>query len=103
MITQATLYGFMKLCDDFDLLTIDEPPTEQARAEFTGFDHRTDRIEGVEPAELRVIMGRSTGLPLYNEGRMAGFIRTAHEQDASLSAYVLFENLACKATAVLAV
>ena len=34
---------------------------------------------------------------------MAGFIRTAHEQDASLSASVLLENLACKATAVLAV
>ena len=103
LVTQAALYGLMKLCDDFDLLTIDEQMAERARAELTAFDHRMDRITGVEPAELKAIMDRSSGLPLYNGGRVVGFMRTAHEQDASLSAHVLFENLAAKATAVLAV
>ena len=103
MITQAALYGLMKLCDDFDLLTIDEQLADRAKAELTGFDHRPDRITGVPPAELGAIMDRSSGLPLYDEGRVAGFIRTVHEQDASLSAHVLLENLSCKATAVLAV
>ncbi len=103
LVTQAALYGLMKLCDDFDLLTIDQRLAERARVELTAFDHRIDRITGVEPAELGEIMDRSSGLPLYDGGRVAGFMRTAHEQDASLSAHVLFENLAAKATAVLAV
>lgn len=48
-------------------------------------------------------MERESGLRLYHEDRVAGFIRTAHEQDAALAASVLLENLASKATAVLAV
>ena len=103
MVTQASLYGLMKLCDDFDLLTIDEQLAERARAEITGFDHRLDRIVGVEPTELEAIVDRGGGIPIYDEGRVAGFIRDAHQQDASLSAHVLLENLACKATAALAV
>lgn len=103
MITQAAIYGLMKLCDDFDLLAIDEELAEQARAELVGFDHRADRIVGVGTAELKAVLGGGIGLPLHHGGRVAGFIRTAHEQDASLSASVLLENLVCKATAVLAV
>ena len=103
MITQAALYGLMKLCDDFDLLTIDEELADVARADLVGFDHRRDRIVGVDSSELKRIIDRGDGLALYHEGRVAGFIRTAHHQDASLSASVLLENLVCKATAVLAV
>ena len=103
IVTQAALYGLMKLCDDFDLLTIDEQLAEQARAEITDFGHRTDRITGVGEADLKTILERGAGLPLYHRGRVAGFIRTVHEQDASLAASVLLENLVCKATGVLAV
>ena len=103
IVTQAALYGLMKLCDDFDLLTIDERLAEQAAADLESFDHRKDRITGVTPAEIEAVSEGGDGLRLYHEGRAAGFIRTAHHQDASLSASVLLENLACKATAVLAV
>lgn len=103
MIPQAVIYGLMKLCDDFDLLTIDEELADQARADLVDFDHRVDRIVGVGASELQSILEGGSGLPLHHEGRVAGFIRTAHEQDASLSASVLLENLVCKATAVLAV
>ncbi len=103
MITQAAMYGLMKLCDDFDLLTIDEDLAEQARLELIEFDHRRDRIVGAGPAELKKLLDGGSGLPLYHGARVAGFIRTAHEQDPSLAASVLLENLACKATAALAV
>jgi len=103
MITQAALYGLMKLCDDFDLLTITESLAEQARAELTDFDHRLDQITGVSDGDLAAVVDGNEGLPLFHDGEMAGFIRTVHERDASLDAHVLFENLACKATAVLAV
>ncbi len=103
MITQAALYGLMKLCDDFDLLMISEALAEQARSELTGFEHRRDQITGATTDELTRFIDDNDGFELYHEGVVAGFIRSVHEQDASLEAHVLFENLACKATAVLAV
>ena len=102
-VAQAALYGLMKLCDDFDLLTIDEQLAEEASADLTFFDHRPDRIVGVAASELEELVGHGSGLALYHQDRVAGFIRTAHEQDGSLDASVLLENLASKATAVLAV
>lgn len=102
MITQAALYGLMKLCDDFDLLTIDERLAAQAAAELTGFAHQLDRIEGAPPARLEALAGEGGGLALRHEGRTAAFIRTAHRRDAALAAHVLLENLAAKATAALA-
>ncbi|MCB2222836.1 MAG: glycine reductase [Actinobacteria bacterium] len=103
IVTQAALYGLMKLCDDFDLLTITEAVAAEAREELTRFEHRRDRITGVPPEDLAALIGKHDGLTLYHRGEVAGFLRTAHEQDPSLDAHVLFENLACKATAVLAV
>ena len=42
------------------------------------------------------------GLPLFDDGREAGVMGKAHDLDESLSAAVLLENLACKATGALA-
>jgi glycine/sarcosine/betaine reductase complex component C subunit beta len=103
IVSQAALYGLMKLCDDFDLLTITEAVAEQAREELTRFEYRRDQIVGVSDDELAAVIAEQPGFELFHEGALAGFIRTAHERDASLDAHVLFENLACKATAVLAV
>jgi hypothetical protein len=39
-------------------------------------------------------------LALWHEDRLAGAVAGAHAQDEALSAYVMLENLACKASAV---
>jgi len=103
IVTQAALYGLMKLSDDFDLLMITEALADQARTELTSFEHRRDQITGVSAEELQRFIDDNDGLELFHEGERVGFIRTVHDKDASLDAHVLFENLACKATAVLAV
>lgn len=103
IVTQAALYGLMKLCDDFDLMAVDEALAAQAEAELTGFGCRRGRMTGAPPSEMEAAAGRGGGLVLHHEGRAAGFIRSAHRRDASLTAHVLLENLAAKATAALAV
>lgn len=103
IVGQAALYGLMKLSDDFELLTISEALAESAVAELTFFDIRKDRVTGVPMEEIEQLVAGGRGLPLYHDGELAGFIRTAHELDPALEASVLLENLACKATAVLAV
>lgn len=103
IVTQAALYGLMQLCDDFGLMTIDEELADLAAADLDRFTHREGRIVGRPASEIESLIAKEHGLPLYYRDRAAGFIRPAHEQDATLTASVLLENLACKATAVLAV
>ena len=103
IVTQAALYGLMKLCDDFDLMAVDGALAAQAEAELTGFGRRRGRMTGAPPSGMEAAAGRGGGLVLHHEGRAAGFIRSAHRRDASLTARVLLENLAAKATAALAV
>ena len=103
IITEAALYGLMKLSDDFELLTITAGLAEAATEALGDFDIRMDRITGVTPQELAEVIETNAGLTLYYEGAVAGFIRTAHALDPSLDAHVLLENLITKATAVLAV
>jgi glycine/sarcosine/betaine reductase complex component C subunit beta len=52
------------------------------------------RLDGEEPSD--------GALPVFDGGRLAGSMRRAHDLDESLSAAVLLENLACKATGALA-
>ena len=72
IVPQAELYERLAACDQFGLV----------------------RLDGEEPPE--------GGLPLHADGRLAGSIRPAHDDDESLGAAVLLENLACKATGALA-
>ncbi len=105
MVNQIALYGLMKLSDDFDLVVLNDDVARTARTALDGslsVGDRLDKISGVSEAELGHIAEAETGLPLFHDGQLVGFMRAAHDQDASLGADVLLENLACKATAVLA-
>ena len=108
IIDQATFYGLMKLSDDFDLVVLGEEIAQPARAALESlglarFGDRLAKIKGVSAEQLKHIAATESGLPLFHADRLAGFVRSAHDQDASLGADILLENLACKATAVLAV
>jgi hypothetical protein len=72
IVDQAELYRRLEEADSFGLL----------------------RLDGAE--------ARDRALPLFHRGRPAGSMTAAHDLDESLSASVLLENLACKATGVLA-
>jgi betaine reductase len=104
IINQAALYGLMKLSDEFDLLTISEELAAEALAALDGvFNLRLDKVVGVPLAEVEALAASTSGMVMYHRGVLAGFFKTVLEEDPSLHAQVLFENLACKATAVLAV
>ena len=72
IVDQAELYRRLAEADSFGLL----------------------RLDGAEP--------RDSALPLFHGSRVAGSMSRAHDLDESLSASVLLENLACKATGALA-
>jgi len=104
IIDQASLYGLMKLSDDFDLITISEDLADEALRALEGvFNERLAQIVGVPIEEIEALVQEGEGMALYHNGSLAGFMKTVLQEDPSLHAHVLFENLATKATAVLAV
>jgi glycine/sarcosine/betaine reductase complex component C subunit beta len=63
------------------------------------------RMEAADQFQLLKLDGREAAdgaLPIYRNGDRAGVMLRAHDLDESLSAPVLLENLACKATGALA-
>ena len=84
-------------------------PTEAKRdgpfGVFVGEDELYGRMEAADQFQLLKLDGRDApdgALPLYRHGDRAGVMLRAHDLDESLSASVLLENLACKATGALA-
>jgi hypothetical protein len=72
---------------------------------FVDEDDLYRRMEAADQFQLLKLDGRDAAegaLSLYRNGDRAGVMLRAHDLDESLSASVLLENLACKATGALA-
>ncbi len=101
--------ALMATCDDFDLLHLEETLAERARAALethpavgTGSGRPAVR-PGAPVAALEQRVARYGALPIVDhEGRLLATMQAAHDEDETLTAQVLLENLACKASAALA-
>src|SRR5207248_7439419 len=60
------------------------------------------RMTEADAFQLLRLDGSNSGLPIYDGDAFLGSMASAHDQDESLTASVLLENLACKATGALA-
>jgi betaine reductase len=108
LVPEETFYGFLKADDEFDLVWLDERFAAEAREALArhplAFPGDGERVGAGKPAPaLRARIAGDGALPLVlRDGRLVGCMGRAHEDDASLGADVLLENLAAKTTAVLA-
>jgi betaine reductase len=99
----------VKMCDAFDLVWLDEQFTMTVKELLAAHPHITAADLGRlgDGMPLSTIASRlstdSHILPLYlRDGRLVGCMHAAHDEDRSLAADVLLENLVCKATATMA-
>lgn len=105
IMRQEEFYLLMKLCDAFELVLLEQDFQEIARASLTGKAACPSVIEklkqGCSLAEIqeKIASGAS---PLYSQGTLVGCIKAAHQKDKNLSSHVMLENLASKASAVVA-
>ncbi len=106
-ISQAELLGMLKLCDcarlvQLDLQTLTQASELLARRGLVA----SAEMEAIAPAHeatIKTAIQSGEAIPLWLDNQIVGSIARAHEQDEALSANVLLENLAAKATGVLAV
>lgn len=100
--------GMMKICDEFDLLLIEEGFLKETASRLK--DHPLISAQDIERLGKGVGLDRivstvekGKGLPLFVEGRkLIGCLQKTHEEDASLAPDVLVENLAARASGVMA-
>jgi betaine reductase len=109
LMPEDEFYGLLKICDAFELVRLEAGFVEEVRTALAAHPLLTatdlDRL-GVGVPEADIVAqcgGTRPALPLYlRNGRRIGYMQSAHEEDATLAADVLLENLACKASAVMA-
>jgi betaine reductase len=98
--------GLLAAVDEFELLTLTPEAAERAAAALA--NHPLAKVLGVDTIEKAAGDAAAVGdqpgsLRLHTrDGQLAGAMRAAQLDDESLAAHVLFENLASKATASLA-
>jgi betaine reductase len=94
LVGQDQFYSMLAAADQFGLVTLEEKWFRgDAAAQLHG---RKARLQPLEAVQALIAKG---ALPLYSGDRLAGAFAAAHEEDANLTADVLLENLAAKASA----
>ena len=109
MMPEEEFYGLLKICDAFDLIWLETDFVRMVRPLLASHpllnDGDLERLgsgKAYSAIEAQVAHGEGT-LPLYlREGRLIGCMNQGQKEDPSLSADILMENLACKATAMMA-
>jgi hypothetical protein len=106
LMPEDELLGLLAAVDEFDLLTLGPEIAERAAKRLAAHPLAASHLD---LSRLSAATGdaagavRSGALPLYDAaGVLAAGLRGGHEQDEALTAPVLLENLACKATGTLA-
>jgi len=106
IMPQSEFYGLLKLVDEFDLIQLEENFTAKVRQALSNHpliqDEDLERLgPGVALEQLRQEIAGGA-LPIFEQNEVVGCLRNGHDEDENLSAAVLMENLACKASGVLA-
>lgn len=109
LMPEEEFYGLLKISDVFELVRLEVGFVEEVRTALAAHPLLTaadlERLGvGVPEADIVTLCsGTLPALPLsLRNGRLIGCIQSAHDEDATLAADVLLENLACKASAVMA-
>lgn len=106
LIGEPELLGLLKLCDRARLVQLDEATLAVAGRGLQARALVTDKeLEAATPTGASAIartLERGEAIPLRVDGRVVGSMARGHEEDEALTANVLLENLAAKATGVLA-
>ena len=109
IMPEEEFLGLLATCDAFDLLALERDVAERTRTALDAHpvvgraSGRPAVPAGVTAAVLRERIERHGAVPLAGvDGRLLGAVLPGHEEDDTLTGQVLLENLACKATAALA-
>ena len=107
IMPQDEFIGLIKIVDAFDLVLLSKEFTAEVKSKLEA--HPLIKAElvaklkdGVELADIEKQINEHHAEPLYNDKKVVGCVKRAHDVDPNLTAHVMFENLVTKASGVLA-
>lgn len=110
IMPQQELYALIDICDSFELVLLEESFATSLRAMLAAhpiIGKRDDIMarlkKGYEIAQIEDLVKNHGAEGLYQDHKLVGCVKKAHNVDENLSAHIILENLISKATAVLSV
>jgi hypothetical protein len=103
IMPQDEFYVLMKYVDVFELLKLDKLFVEKIRNKITNhplLGKLNIKMEGIESSDIKQLVDSHQAEGLYEDGCLVGCVKQAHDTDESLSAHIMLENLATKASSV---
>jgi len=106
IMPQDEFYMLMQVCDAFDLVKLEKSFVNQVKSRFESHPLMDQSIlarvkEGVEQSEIDNAVAAEHAEGLYQDNKLIGCVKKAHDVDVNLSAHVIHENLVSKASCVL--
>lgn len=106
IMPQDEFYGLMKISDSFDLVVLEDGFTSMVKEKLSNhpvLKYKIDKLgQGSTIEEIEKLINNSGAEHLQMGGKLVGCVKRAHEFDKNLSAHIMIENLAVKASGVLA-
>ena len=106
IMPQEEFILLMQICDAFELVKLDKAFVAAHREALAANEIADEALmskltEGVEAAEVEQLVNEEGAEPIYHQDQLVGCVKRAHDIDVNLSAHVMLENTAAKATSVL--
>lgn len=107
IMPQDEFYGLMQICDVFDLVKLEKDFAQKVKEKLTKHGMLTEaqiNILDKNEDDLSVIeklVNEEHAEGLYEDFKLVGCIKRAHDVDVNLSAHTMLENIAAKASSVL--
>jgi len=107
IMPQDEFYMLMQACDAFDLVRLEKSFSDDVRTRFKEHPLVDESIlslvsDGTTLSEIEKAVSDDGAEGLYHNDKLVGYVKKAHDIDENLSAHVIFENLASKASCTLA-
>lgn len=106
IMPQDEFYGLIKLSDVFDLVLLEKDFTDRVREKFAKHPILNKKVEelkeGYDISEIQKLVDNKVAEGLYEGEKLVGCVKRAHEFDKNLTSHIIVENLAVKASGVLA-
>lgn len=99
--------GFMKIVDTFDLVKLTDNFSSSAKEKLLKHHFIKEELvskikKGEEKTEIERLINEQGAEGLFFNNELVGCIKRAHDIDINLSAHVMFENIAVKASGAIA-
>ncbi|MDD5169021.1 MAG: glycine/sarcosine/betaine reductase complex component C subunit beta [Syntrophales bacterium] len=100
-------YAWLKIADDFNLILLEPEFTKTLREKIAADPFMTEKRkkklgDGFPMDKIMKVIGEEGALPLYYKEEIIGAIKRDHDNDDTLKANVLLENMVSKASGSLA-